>query len=154
MRATILAVGRMRGDPLAEAFAAYETRLARCFASFRVIEVEEPRKGSSAERKSREAALLQQAMPRGAVTIALDERGRALTSAELAAQLAKWRASGRDLAFIIGGADGLDESLRRDADHLLSLGALTWPHRMIRVMLAEQLFRADAILRGHPYHRA
>jgi len=90
----------------------------------------------------------------GSVTIALDERGQALSSVELAKKLETWRDDGkREARFLIGAADGHDEAQRGDADLLLSFGAATWPHLLARAMLAEQLFRATSILANHPYHR-
>ncbi len=105
-------------------------------------------------RVAREADLLLSALPKGATVVALDERGKALSSVELAHRLARWRDEGAgDIAFAIGGADGLDDAVRARADLVLSLGAMTWPHLMVRAMLAEQLYRAQQILAGHPYHR-
>jgi 23S rRNA (pseudouridine1915-N3)-methyltransferase len=93
-------------------------------------------------------------LPSNSVEIVLDERGTALTSAELAKKLEGWRDGGkREARFIIGAADGHDEKQRRTADLLLSFGPATWPHLMVRAMLAEQLFRATSILANHPYHR-
>jgi len=93
-------------------------------------------------------------LPQGSVTIALDERGQALTSVELARKLEAWRDGGkREARFLIGAADGHEEVQRRDADLLLSFGPATWPHLLVRAMLAEQLFRATSILANHPYHR-
>jgi len=93
-------------------------------------------------------------LPAGSVTIALDERGQALSSMEFARKLEGWRDSGvREARFLIGAADGHDEAQRRDANLLLSFGAATWPHLLVRAMLAEQLFRATSILAKHPYHR-
>ena len=93
-------------------------------------------------------------LPPGSMTIALDERGQALTSVELAKKLETWRDGGkREARFMIGAADGHDEAQRGDADLLLSFGAATWPHLLARAMLAEQLFRATSILANHPYHR-
>ena len=93
-------------------------------------------------------------LPANAVTIALDERGKALTSKELAAKLEAWRDGGkREARFLIGAADGHEEAQRAEADLLLSFGAATWPHLLVRAMLAEQLFRATSILANHPYHR-
>ena len=93
-------------------------------------------------------------LPQGSVTIALDERGQALTSVELAKKLEAWRDGGkREARFLIGAADGHEEAQRRSADLLLSFGPATWPHLLVRAMLAEQLFRATSILAGHPYHR-
>jgi 23S rRNA (pseudouridine1915-N3)-methyltransferase len=88
------------------------------------------------------------------VTIALDEKGQSLSSTELASKLETWRDSGkREARFLIGAADGHEESLRLGSDLLLSFGAATWPHLLVRAMLAEQLFRATSILANHPYHR-
>ena len=93
-------------------------------------------------------------LPPNSVSVILDERGKALSSMELAHQLERWRDGGkREARFLIGAADGHDENQRRSADLLLSLGPATWPHLLVRSMLAEQLFRATAILANHPYHR-
>jgi 23S rRNA (pseudouridine1915-N3)-methyltransferase len=93
-------------------------------------------------------------LPPNSVSVALDERGKALSSAELAKKLESWRDGGtREARFLIGAADGHDEEQRRDADLLLSFGPATWPHLLVRAMLAEQLFRATSILANHPYHR-
>jgi 23S rRNA (pseudouridine1915-N3)-methyltransferase len=102
-----------------------------------------------------EAELLARAVPVGAVLVTLDERGRTLSSVEFADQLARWRDAGRqDVAFVIGGADGICPSLRARADFSISFGQMVWPHMLVRVMLAEQLYRAATILGGGPYHRA
>jgi len=101
-----------------------------------------------------EADLLARTLPAGAVVVCLDERGEMLTSPELAQRMARWRDDGRqDLAFVIGGADGIDPSLRGRADLLISFGRMVWPHMLVRVMLAEQIYRAATILSGSPYHR-
>ena len=92
--------------------------------------------------------------PPNSVTVVLDERGKALASSELAALLERWRDGGkREVRFLIGAADGHDQAQREGADLLLSFGAATWPHLLVRAMLAEQLFRATSILANHPYHR-
>jgi 23S rRNA (pseudouridine1915-N3)-methyltransferase len=92
--------------------------------------------------------------PANSITVVLDERGKALTSAELAKKLEAWRDDGkRETRFLIGAADGHDEEQRRGADLILSFGPATWPHLLVRAMLAEQLFRATSILANHPYHR-
>jgi 23S rRNA (pseudouridine1915-N3)-methyltransferase len=115
------------------------------------IEVEDKKGGGMAA----EAELLARAVPQGAVLVTLDERGKLLTSPEFATQLARWRDAGRqDVAFVIGGADGIDPSLRAKADFSISFGQMVWPHMLVRVMLAEQLYRAANILSGGPYHRA
>ncbi len=101
-----------------------------------------------------EAALLERAIPKGAVLVVMDERGRVIPSPEFAGKLGAWRDEGRgDVAFVIGGADGVDPSLRAKADFKLSFGAMVWPHMLARVMLSEQLYRAASILAGSPYHR-
>lgn len=106
-------------------------------------------------RRAREGEALLAAIPAGARIVALDERGRAETSEAFAKRLGRWRDDGaRTVGFVIGGADGLDDSVRKKADFVLGFGALTWPHMLVRAMLAEQIYRAQSILAGHPYHRA
>ncbi len=101
-----------------------------------------------------EAVLLERAIPNGALICTLDERGKVMQSPDFADYLARWRDAGRqDVAFVIGGADGIDPSLRAKADFSLSFGAMVWPHMLVRVMLAEQIYRAATILSGGPYHR-
>ncbi|WP_085315628.1 23S rRNA (pseudouridine(1915)-N(3))-methyltransferase RlmH [Derxia lacustris] len=101
-----------------------------------------------------EAERIRAAIPRGALLVCLDERGRDLTSVALSEQLEGWRREGRDAAFVVGGADGLDPALKAEASMLIRLSSLTLPHGMVRVLLAEQLYRAWSILNNHPYHRA
>jgi 23S rRNA (pseudouridine1915-N3)-methyltransferase len=147
MRLAIIAVGRMR-DKAEKAL--YE----RYGAGIALNEVEEKRKLPAAELKRAEAQLIRNAIPKGAITVALDRRGRTLSSEELAERVTRWQREGKTVAFIIGGAEGLDDSLRDSTDFVLSLGAATWPHMLARIMLVEQLYRACAIISGHPYHRA
>ena len=112
-------------------------------------------KGASVEIARREeGGRLLAALPKGVQVIALDERGRAWSTAELSRQLAVWLAEGRDLALLVGGPEGLDPTCRERADRLWSLSPLTFPHPLVRVILAEQLYRAWSLLTGHPYHRA
>jgi 23S rRNA (pseudouridine1915-N3)-methyltransferase len=157
MRLHICAVGRMRAiDPERTVFDDYLTRFnrtARPLGLGPLMEHEvEDRKGGG---MAAEAELLARAVPTGALLVAMDERGVVMSSPEFAAQLAKWRDDGRqDLAFIIGGADGIAPALRARADAALSFGLMVWPHMLARVMLAEQLYRAATILGGGPYHRA
>ena len=146
----IIAVGRIGAGPEQALFARYAARLIPPPV---VAEIADAR-GSALEIKRREAVGLLAAIPPGAWAVALDLGGRVTGSEALTAQLTGWRDAGRSLAFVIGGAEGLDASVLARADHALSLGALTWPHLLVRVMLAEQLFRAQAIASGHPYHRA
>ena len=151
MRLHIIAVGRAKSGPH-EALARFYAERLTFPLSLR--EVEEKRPLSPAELREREAALLLAAVPAGAALVALDERGTALASAAFAERIARWRERGTaDLAFLIGGAEGLAEGVRRQAELVLSLGPMTWPHLLVRGMLLEQLYRAQQILAGHPYHR-
>jgi 23S rRNA (pseudouridine1915-N3)-methyltransferase len=119
-----------------------------------IVDLEEWRRLPPAELKAREGELILAASPTGARLVALDQGGREWTSRDLAEQLRKWRDSGlADLAFAIGGAEGLGPAVIDRADAVLSLGAMTWPHLLARCMLLEQLYRAQQILAGHPYHR-
>ena len=146
----LIAVGRLRTGPEAELFARYNARLRPPLA---VAEVA-PGHGAPAECKRREAEALLAALPAAAFAVALDSGGAAPDSAGLAALIARWLAAGRPICFVIGGAEGLDTAVLARADATLSLGPLTWPHLLVRPMLAEQLFRAHSIATGHPYHRA
>ncbi|WP_171126651.1 MULTISPECIES: 23S rRNA (pseudouridine(1915)-N(3))-methyltransferase RlmH [unclassified Ruegeria] len=155
MRISIVAVGRLRAGPEKTLLDDYLTRFDRTGRALglgpgRVIEVEDKKyAGMGAE-----ATLLRKALPKGAVICTLDERGRVMSSPDFATKLGGWRDAGRqDLALIIGGADGIDPNLRAEADFSLSFGSMVWPHMLVRVMLAEQLYRAATILSGGPYHR-
>lgn len=155
MRVHICAVGRLRSGPEKTLIDDYLTRFARTGRALglgpaQVIEVEDRKGGGSPA----EAALLRKAVPSGAVICCLDERGKVVTSPDFANRMADWRDQGRgDLAFVIGGADGLAKDLVAEADFKLSFGAMVWPHMLARVMLSEQLYRAATILAGSPYHR-
>ncbi len=156
MRLSLIAVGRTRIGPEREMVADYLARAERTgrnigIAAATLKEVE-PR---GAFGPAAEATALRRALPEGCRLVCLDERGRALTSPALAAQIGDWRDAGtRDVAFVIGGADGLERNLVNRADLALSMGKLVWPHLLARVMVAEQLYRAMSILSGTPYHRA
>ncbi len=151
MRLSIIAVGRLKAGPHAALVGYYAERLTFPLA---LREVEEKRPLPPAELVEREAALLLAAAPPGATMVALDMRGKALASEALAERMAGWQARGvRDLAFFIGGAEGLADSVRRKSALVLSLGPMTWPHLLVRGMLLEQLYRAQQIMAGHPYHR-
>jgi 23S rRNA (pseudouridine1915-N3)-methyltransferase len=156
MKLLVVAVGARMPGWIDEAFEEYAKRMPRGMKT-ELIEIRpEPRsEGKSAERMTAaEAARLSRALPRGAFVVALDERGREMTTAELARWLDARRRDGRDLAFLIGGADGLAEDTKRAAQATLRLSAMTLPHGLARVLLAEQLYRAASILENHPYHRA
>ena len=155
MRISIVAVGRLRAGPEKTLLDDYLTRFDRTGRALglgpaQVIEVEDKKNAGMAA----EAALLRKALPKGAVLCTLDERGRVMSSPDFAKKLGDWRDAGRqDLAFVIGGADGIDSVLRAEADFSISFGSMVWPHMLVRVMLAEQLYRAATILSGGPYHR-
>ncbi len=151
MRILIAAVGRAKRGPALDLYDHYANRLRWPLA---LKEIEARPAGAAKVRKQREAESLLRAVPAGARLIALDEGGKTLPSAEFAAMIAEARDSGvDDLVFAIGGADGHAGALLKKADLVLSLGPMTWPHLLVRGMLAEQLYRAQQILSGHPYHR-
>jgi 23S rRNA (pseudouridine1915-N3)-methyltransferase len=151
MRLHVIAVGRLKGGPH-EALARYYAE--RIAWPLTLRDVEEKRPLSASEIREREGALLLAAAPPRATLVALDTRGQTLTSEAFAERLQRWRDSGTDdLAFLIGGAEGLADAVRQKAHLVLSLGAMTWPHLLARGMLLEQLYRAQQILAGHPYHR-
>jgi 23S rRNA (pseudouridine1915-N3)-methyltransferase len=153
VRLSLVAVGRAKDGPERALFQHYQRRLSPPGLALR--EVEEKRPLPAPQLKAREAELLLGALPPAALVVALDERGQTIDSMAFAARLGAWRDSGvADLAFVIGGADGLDQSVRDRAALLVSFGKMTWPHMLVRALLAEQLYRAQAILAGHPYHRA
>ena len=155
LRVHICAVGRLRSGPERDLLDDYLTRFDRSGRALglgpaQLHEVEDRKGGGMAA----EAGLLSAVIPKGAVICALDERGKLMSSPDFAGQLAGWRDDGRgDLAFVIGGADGIDPALRARADAKLSFGKMVWPHMLARVMLSEQLYRAASILAGAPYHR-
>jgi 23S rRNA (pseudouridine1915-N3)-methyltransferase len=148
-RLLIIAVGRIGHGPEAELAARYARRIRPPLA---VTEVAEGR-GSAAEIRRREAAALLAALPPKAFAVALDQGGEAPDSEIFSVMLARWLEAGRPVAFLIGGAEGLDGSVLERADAALSLGRLTWPHLLARAMLAEQIYRALSLAAGHPYHR-
>lgn len=155
MKITIACVGkasRAKHDAAQSLIDEYRTRLPWPVA---IREVEDRKSGGGVvERRAREAALLLTGLPKGAVIVALDEKGKTLTSRQFADTLAGWRDGGeQEIAFLIGGADGLDKVVLKKARLSLSLSAMTWPHLLARVMLLEQLYRAWSLQTGHPYHR-
>jgi 23S rRNA (pseudouridine1915-N3)-methyltransferase len=155
VRFRLCVVGRLRAGAEAALIADYLGRVDRTgrglgLGPVSVVEVEDRKGGGMAA----EAALLERAVPTGARLCVLDERGVQMSSPDFAARLAEWRDAGApEAAFVIGGADGVAPELRARADMVLSFGAMVWPHMLVRVMLAEQLYRATAILAGTPYHR-
>jgi 23S rRNA (pseudouridine1915-N3)-methyltransferase len=158
MKITVVAVGQRQPAWADSAVADY---LARLPADFRVELKEvkaEPRAGKANEPTERllaaEAARIRSALPAGAVLVALDERGRDWSTRQLADALQRWRDAAENVAFVIGGPDGLDASLKAAARVLLRLSSLTLPHALARVLLVEQLYRGWSMLANHPYHRA
>jgi 23S rRNA (pseudouridine1915-N3)-methyltransferase len=151
IRFRLLVVGRLRSGPLKELQALYAARIVPTPA---IVEVDERRPFPPAPLKAREGELILGALPAGVPLVALDERGVQWSSRSLAERIATWRDRGSpELAFAIGGADGLHSMVLDRAEVILSLGSLTWPHLLVRGMLLEQLYRAQQILAGHPYHR-
>ena len=156
MRLLVLAMGTRMPAWVDSAFAEYAKRMPR-HLPLELIELRpEPRTSGkpAAALCLAEAVRIRQALPAGSLAIALDERGREFTSAAFSGWLEKKSGEGRDIAFIIGGADGLDPEITGKAGLLLRLSAFTLPHTLARVVLAEQLYRAVSIMQNHPYHRA
>lgn len=159
MRVGLFAVGRLKSGPEKDLSARYLDRFAKAGPAIglelsRVTEVPESRASSADTRKREEAALLEKSLPDASLLILLDERGKALDSEAFATLIGTFRDSGkRDLTLAIGGADGLDPALHAKADAVICLGKMTWPHQLVRILIAEQLYRAVTILSGHPYHR-
>jgi 23S rRNA (pseudouridine1915-N3)-methyltransferase len=155
LRLTIRAVGRLRGGPeraLIDDYLARAGKTGRALGLGPFDEAEVEARGGTGPGPEAEA--LARGLPEGAVRVVLDERGRLVSSPDLAQRLAVWRDEGRrHTVFLIGGADGLDPSLRDGAELVLSFGPMVWPHALARVMLAEQVYRATQILSGTPYHR-
>lgn len=155
MRVQLSVVGRLRSGPEKDLIDDYLTRFERSgkahgFTEATLVEVEDKKGGG----QQAEAALLLKSIPKGAVVVTLDERGKLLSSPEFATQLGNWRDDGAPcVCFVIGGADGLIKNLRKQADYSISFGKMVWPHMLARVMLCEQLYRAVSILAGSPYHR-
>ena len=154
MRLVVAAIGQRQPAWADAAWEEFAKRMPpECRLELKALKAE-PRAGrSAAQCMQAEATRLEAAVPRGARRVVLDERGTRLTSAQLAQRLAFWLGDGRDVALLIGGPDGLDESLKARADETLRLSDLTLPHALARVVLAEALYRAWSLHTGHPYHR-
>jgi 23S rRNA (pseudouridine1915-N3)-methyltransferase len=159
MKVTIHAVGRMKSGPEKELATRYLDRFAKSGAALGLdfaglTEIAESRAASAVERGREEGERLLSSVDERSALVLLDERGKNLTSPQFAERLGALRDEGRRVTvFAIGGPDGHEERLRERATLVWSFGALTWPHQMVRIMLAEQLYRATTILSGHPYHR-
>lgn len=159
MKLRVITVGHKPPEWVAAGFDEYARRMPRS-ARIDLSEIkpasrsrQTPSEASVARVLAEEKSRILAAIPSGCVKIALDERGKPLSTAELARRLDGWMQEGRDVAFVIGSADGLDRDLKAGADFLLSLSAMTLPHALVRVLLAEQLYRAVSLIRNHPYHR-
>jgi len=157
MRLILVAVGRTKAGPETELAARYQDRAAKAgkalgFRSIDTVTLDESRAVDPSARKGEEASAIRRA--RAGRLVLLDERGRSMGSADFAALLGGWKDAGDDATtIVIGGPDGLDPALRAEADLVLSFGAMTWPHQLVRVLALEQIYRAVTILAGHPYHR-
>jgi 23S rRNA (pseudouridine1915-N3)-methyltransferase len=154
MRLYLVAVGRVADPALRAACADYARRLARTWQ----LETRDVRSPAGhlppAQRIKREGDRLLQAIPRGARSVALSRTGKNESSVGFARRLRRWQTEARDVAFVVGGADGLDERVLAQSELVLSLSALTLPHELARLVLLEQLYRATTILQGTPYHRS
>jgi 23S rRNA (pseudouridine1915-N3)-methyltransferase len=159
MKLMLVAVGHRMPAWIDAGFEDYARRMPR-EAQLKLVQVKPEPRGESTqtastverltEAESRRIAL---AIPQNCFRVALDERGKEWNTRELSSRLAAWQMEGRDVAFIVGGADGLHASIKRGADFLWALSPLTLPHGLVRVIVAEQLYRAHSILKNHPYHR-
>ncbi|MFC3690643.1 23S rRNA (pseudouridine(1915)-N(3))-methyltransferase RlmH [Chenggangzhangella methanolivorans] len=160
MRLVVAAVGRLKAGPERDLARRYLERIGKIGRGVGldapdVIELDESRARRAEERKRDEAAALRAALDPKLALFALDEGGKTMSSEAFAAAIGRRRDDGAaGIAFVIGGADGIDPSLLADAQARLAFGAMTWPHQIVRILLAEQLYRAATILAGHPYHRA
>lgn len=156
MKARLIAVGERAPGWVAQGFAEYQKRLSH-WLPLDLVEIEPGLRGKgrdAARATMDEGARVLAALPKGALIVALDGRGRAWSSEQLAQRLEHWRGQGRDLAFLIGGPEGHAADVLARADETWSLGPLTLPHMLVRLVVAEQLYRAAALLANHPYHRA
>ncbi len=139
----LIAVGKLKNDPLLDVFEDYRKRL---IWKISLIELE-------AKTQADQLAKISERLNPQAALIVMDERGKSLSSRDFAARIDQWQTSHGQIQFVIGGADGLSDDIRKKAALLLSFGAQTWPHMLARTMLMEQIYRAQQILAGHPYHR-
>lgn len=157
MRLLLVAVGRMKAGPEAELAERYRDRAMKAgrplgVRALDIAVIDESRQPAAEARKAEEAAAIRRL--RSGRLVLFDERGRSLNSEDFARLIGTWKDGGEEAAtFVIGGPDGLDPSLGGEADLVLSFGAMTWPHQIVRILALEQLYRAVTILAGHPYHR-
>lgn len=154
MKLAVLAVGHRQPGWVSEGCAEYLKRMPRELPAS-VTEIKPEPRGSKTREQllAAEKARIREALPSSCRIVVLDEKGDDLTTLQLARRLEGWMQDGRDVALLIGGADGLDEEFKRQADDKLRLSSLTLPHGMARLLLCEQLYRAVSVLKNHPYHR-
>jgi 23S rRNA (pseudouridine1915-N3)-methyltransferase len=158
MRIVVAAVGRLKRGPESDLAERYRERAVKSgrgigLRSLEIIEIAESRAREAQRRMLEESIALANVIPKDAATVLLDPRGETVDSNAFTKRLRGWNDGGRDVAFVIGGPDGLAPTLSDQADLHLAFGALTWPHQLVRIMLLEQIYRATTILSGHPYHR-
>ena len=158
MRVVVAAVGRLKRGPESDLAERYRERAVKSgrgigLRSLEIVEIAESRAREPQRRMLEESIALANIIPKDAATVLLEPRGEALDSNALAKRLSGWNGGGRDVAFVIGGPDGLAPTLSDQASLHLAFGALTWPHQLVRIMLLEQIYRSVTILSGHPYHR-
>jgi 23S rRNA (pseudouridine1915-N3)-methyltransferase len=158
MRIIVAAVGRLKRGPEQELAERYRERAVKSgrgigLRSLEIVEIAESRARETQRRMLEESIALANVIPKGAATVLLDPGGETLDSNSFTKRLRGWNDGGRDVAFVIGGPDGLAPTLSDQADLHLAFGGLTWPHQLVRIMLLEQIYRATTILSGHPYHR-
>jgi 23S rRNA (pseudouridine1915-N3)-methyltransferase len=158
MRIVVAAVGRLKRGPEVELAERYRERAVKSgrgigLRSLDIIEIAESRARDAQRRMLEESIALANIIPERAAVVLLDPHGETLDSSALTKRLRGWNDGGRDVAFVIGGPDGLAPTLSENATLHLAFGALTWPHQLVRVMLLEQIYRAVTMMSGHPYHR-
>lgn len=156
MKYWLVAVGQRMPAWVDAGYAEYAKRMPAA-TPLQLRELRAESRGAGLDTDSllhREGQRIEEALPAQCLRVVLDERGRHMTTLQLAEAMQGWRQSGRDVAFVIGGADGLDPRIKKSADLLLRLSDLTLPHALVRVLLAEQIYRAHSVIAGHPYHRA
>lgn len=153
MKFLVVAIGHRMPGWVDAGFSEYAGRMPREARIELVALKPAPRAGPVKRVLEAEAQRIRTALPAGCTRVALDERGTLASTMDLSRRIARWRGEGRDVAFIVGGADGLDGAVKQSADFVWSLSPLTLPHGLARVLLAEQLYRAHSILHNHPYHR-
>ena len=158
MRIVVAAIGRLKRGPERDLAERYRERAVKSgrgigLRSVEVIEIAESRARDTQRRMIEESIALATIIPKDAATVLLDPRGETIDSNKFTGRLRAWNDSGRDVAFVIGGPDGLAPTLSDQSALHLAFGALTWPHQLVRILLLEQIYRATTILSGHPYHR-